>query len=62
MYAVMLVKTTSTTSKASISFPTTRFEPPNPQSSRSPGGANLLPEPWLGDANAHQKDAVETHF
>ena len=24
--------------------------------------ANLWPEPWTGDANAHQKDAVETHF
>ena len=24
--------------------------------------ANLWPEPWTGDANAHQKDAVETHL
>jgi len=24
--------------------------------------ANLWPEPWTGDANAHMKDAVETHL
>src|SRR5712691_9308542 len=24
--------------------------------------ANLWPEPWTGDTNAHQKDAVETHL
>ncbi|MCA1646922.1 MAG: hypothetical protein LC797_16165 [Chloroflexi bacterium] len=24
--------------------------------------ANLWPEPWTGDANARQKDAVETHL
>ncbi len=24
--------------------------------------ANLWPESWTGDANAHQKDAVETHL
>ncbi len=24
--------------------------------------ANLWPQPWGGDTNAHQKDAVETHL
>ena len=24
--------------------------------------ANLWPQPWAGDPNAHQKDAVETHL
>ncbi len=24
--------------------------------------ANLWPEPWTGDGNAHQKDAIETHL
>jgi len=24
--------------------------------------ANLWPQPWTGDTNAHQKDAVETHL
>src|SRR5216683_2442446 len=41
MYAVMLVKTTSTTSKASMSFLPLASNPP-PQSRRSPGGIDKL--------------------
>ena len=26
------------------------------------GNSSVIPEPWTGEPNAHEKDAVETHL